>query len=71
MTCFVYFFKFLYLFMFSSLIFVQDCCCVAVTYEGFCRVRTGGLRCMIFSSFTDTGRMAGFICNCLILVPGR
>ena len=27
---------------------------MAVTYEGFCRMRTDGTRCMIFSSFKDT-----------------
>ena len=42
-TCFVSFFfihYFLYLFTFSSLIFVQVCCRVAFTYEGFCRIGT-------------------------------
>ena len=53
------FFSFLYysILMFFSLIFVQDCCCMAVTYEGFCRMRTDGTCCMIFSSFKDTVHM--------------
>ena len=56
---FVSFFPFciILILTFSSLVFVQDCCCVAVTYEGFCRMRTDGTRCMIFSSFKKTVHM--------------
>ena len=63
-----FFFSFLYysILMFFSPIFVQDCCCMAVTYEGFCRTRTDGTHCMI-SSVTDTVHK----CDCLILVPGQ
>ena len=60
-SCFCLFFSFVYyfmsLFLFSSLIFVQDCCCLAVTCEGICRMGTDGTCCMIFSSFTDTVHM--------------
>ena len=56
---FVSFFPFciILILMFSSLVFVQDCCCLAVTYESFCRMRTDGTRCMIFSSFKKTVHM--------------
>ena len=59
LTGFFFFFLFIlfYTYVFFSLIFVQDCCCMAVTYEGFCRMRTDGTRCMIFSSFKDTVHM--------------
>ena len=56
---FVSFFPFciILILMFSSIVFVQDCCCVAVSYDDFYRMRTDGNQCMIISSYKKTVHM--------------